>query len=85
MLDSYIYGFERQRSNLALSDDLDTTEVAEEVVAAIPAGAYPSLARVAAEYAVEPFDDGRGLRVRPRACSSTGCSACWTRAERRPA
>ena len=57
VLDSYIYGFERQRSYLALSDDLDTTEVAEEVVAAIPAGAYPSLARVAAEFSVEPFDD----------------------------
>jgi AcrR family transcriptional regulator len=57
VLDSYIYGFERQRSYLALTDDADTTEVADEVVAAIPQGEYPSLASVAAAFSVEPFDD----------------------------
>ena len=56
-LDSYIYGFERQRSNIAPADDEDTTEVAQEVLAAIPEGAYPSLARVAMEYASVPYDD----------------------------
>lgn len=57
VLDSYIYGFERQRSYLALGGDEEPTEIAEEVVAAIPVGEYPSLAAVALEFAVEPFDD----------------------------
>jgi AcrR family transcriptional regulator len=56
-LDSYIYGFERQRSNISPADDEDATEVAQEVLAAIPDGAYPSLARVAMEYATKPYDD----------------------------
>jgi AcrR family transcriptional regulator len=56
-LDSYVYGFERQRSNIAPADDEDATEVAQEVLSAIPDGAYPSLARVAMEYAVEAYDD----------------------------
>jgi AcrR family transcriptional regulator len=56
-LDSYIYGFERQRSNLSLGDDVATTEAAQEVLEAIPEDAYPSLACVAMEYAVKPYDD----------------------------
>jgi AcrR family transcriptional regulator len=56
-LDSYIYGFERQRSSIAPADDEETTEVAQEVLAAIPPGAYPSLASVATEYAEKPYDD----------------------------
>jgi AcrR family transcriptional regulator len=56
-LDSYIYGFERQRAILALSDEVDTGEIAQEVLAAIPEGEYSALARVAAEYAAAPFDD----------------------------
>jgi AcrR family transcriptional regulator len=56
-LDSYIYGFERQRSNLSLGDDAVTTKTAQDYLAAIPQGAYPSLACVAMEYAVKPYDD----------------------------
>jgi len=56
-LDSYIYGFERQRSNIAPADDEEAAEVAQEVLDAIPEGAYPSLARVAMEYAANPYDD----------------------------
>jgi len=56
-LDSYIYGFERQRSNIWPAEDEETTAVAQEVLAAIPEGGYPSLARVATEYATEPYDD----------------------------
>lgn len=56
-LDSYIYGFEQQRASLSSGDDEDTTEAAQEVLAAIPQGAYPSLACVAMEYAVNPYDD----------------------------
>ena len=56
-LDSYIYGFERQRANFSPAHDEKTIEVAQEVLAAIPQGAYPSLARVATEYAARPYDD----------------------------
>ncbi len=56
-LDSYIYGFERQRQNISPADDEETSDVAQEVLAAIPQGAYPSLARVAMEYATNPYDD----------------------------
>jgi AcrR family transcriptional regulator len=57
VLDSYIYGFERQRSSLSLGEDAVTTETAQEYLAAISPGAYPSLACVAMEYAAKPYDD----------------------------
>lgn len=57
VLDSFILGFERQRSNLSLGDDLDATEAAQEVLAALPPGEYASLARVATEYAGTSYDD----------------------------
>ena len=60
-LDSYIYGFERQRSNLSLGDDAVTTETAQDYLAAIPQDAYPSLACVAMEYAVRPYDDAEAF------------------------
>lgn len=56
-LDSYIYGFERQRSSMVPAAEEKAVDVAREVLASIPEGAYPSLARVAAEYATEPYDD----------------------------
>lgn len=56
-LDSYLYGFERQRSNIAPADGEDATEVAQEVLSAIPEDAFPSLACVATEYAEIPYDD----------------------------
>jgi AcrR family transcriptional regulator len=56
VLDSYIYGFERQRSDVSVEDGVDGTETAREVMAAIPDGAYPFAARVAMEYAANPFD-----------------------------
>lgn len=56
-LDSYIYGFERQQSNIGPADDEDASEVAQEVLDAIPEGAFPSLALIATEYAENPYDD----------------------------
>ena len=56
-LDSYIYGFERQRANISPADDEQASDVAQEVLSAIPEGSYPSLARVATEYATTPYDD----------------------------
>jgi AcrR family transcriptional regulator len=57
VLDSYTYGFQRQRSNFALGDDVDTTKTAAEVVEAIPPDAYPALMRVAGEYTTTPYDE----------------------------
>ncbi len=59
-IDSYIYGFERQRASFQ-ADDEDATEVAQEVLAAIPDGEFPSLARVAMEYSDEPYDDAEAF------------------------
>jgi AcrR family transcriptional regulator len=56
-LDSYVYGFERQRSNLAMDDESDGVEAAQDVLDLIPQDAYPSLAAVAMGYAAEPYDD----------------------------
>jgi AcrR family transcriptional regulator len=56
-LDGYIYGFERQRANFSPSEDVDTIEVAQEVLSEIPEGAYSSLAAVAMEYADKPYDE----------------------------
>jgi AcrR family transcriptional regulator len=57
-LDSYVYGFERQRPgpDPVIEAAEPGEEVAREVLASIPQGAYPSAARVAALYAVKPFD-----------------------------
>ena len=61
VLDSYIYGYERQRSILARDDGGDSTDAAQEVADAIPSGAFPALAAVAAAYAEQPFDENAGF------------------------
>ncbi len=55
-LDSYIYGYERQRSNMSLGDGDDDAAPAREVLEATQ-GAFPSLVLVATAYASEPVDD----------------------------
>ena len=59
-LDSYIYGYERQRLALSMGDGEDDAEQAREVLEAAQ-DAFPSLVRVAAEYASEPYDDEAGF------------------------
>jgi AcrR family transcriptional regulator len=56
VLDSYIYGFQRQRSGLSQESGPDGMVAAREVLTAIPEGAYPNAMRVAMEYATAPFD-----------------------------
>ncbi len=56
VIDSYLYGFERRQSSLAVKEDTTAVEAAQEVVAAVPEGAYPHALRVAAEFATTPFD-----------------------------
>jgi AcrR family transcriptional regulator len=55
-LDSYIYGYERQRSNMSLGDGDDDAAPAQEVLEATQ-GAFPSLVLVARAYASESVDD----------------------------
>ncbi|TAK01299.1 MAG: TetR/AcrR family transcriptional regulator [Chloroflexota bacterium] len=61
VLDSYIYGYERQRTILSRDDGGDSTDTAQEVGDAIPPGAFPALAAVAAAYAKQPFDEDAGF------------------------
>jgi AcrR family transcriptional regulator len=56
-LDSYIYGFERQRTELSLGEGgANTTAAARSVQIAASPEAYPSLERVAGEFATRPYD-----------------------------
>lgn len=57
VLDAYIYGFQRQQSSLALPEGVDTFDVAEEMLATLPPDAYPSLMRIAGDFANEPHDE----------------------------
>lgn len=56
IVDSYIYGFERQQSNLDVETNDASTEAAQEIRDAIPAGAFPNAMLVATQYAETPFD-----------------------------
>ncbi|HEY5629968.1 MAG TPA: TetR/AcrR family transcriptional regulator [Candidatus Limnocylindrales bacterium] len=61
VLDSYIYGYERQRSILARDDGGDSTDTAKTVGDAIAPGTFPALAQVAAAYSEQPFDEDAGF------------------------
>jgi AcrR family transcriptional regulator len=57
VLDSYIYGYERQRTELDFGEgEADTTAAARSVQLAAPPEAYPALERVAGEFATRPYD-----------------------------
>jgi AcrR family transcriptional regulator len=57
ILDTYIYGFQRQQESLALPEDMESFDVAEELLATLPEGAYPALLRIAADFAKNPHDE----------------------------
>jgi AcrR family transcriptional regulator len=56
VLDAYIYGFERQQGGFGIDGEQERVEAAQEIVDAIPDGAYPNAMLVASEFAVTPFD-----------------------------
>ncbi len=66
-LDSYIYGFERQRSALGIGGHDEAAAIARDALAGLPSDAYPSLARVASAFAADPADEAAtfafGLRL----------------------
>jgi hypothetical protein len=56
-IDSYIYGFERQRTELDLGEGgAGTTAAARSVQEIVSPEAYPALERVAGEFATRPYD-----------------------------
>jgi hypothetical protein len=57
ILDTYIYGFQRQQSSLALPEGVETFDVAEELLATLTADAYPALLTIARDFAVNPHDE----------------------------
>jgi hypothetical protein len=57
ILDTYISGFQRQQSSLALPEGVETFDVAEDLLAELTPDAYPSLLTIAADFAVNPHDE----------------------------
>jgi AcrR family transcriptional regulator len=52
VLDSYIYGFGRQRLNMSAGRDIKPEEVADAFLQALPADEYPYLRELVVEYAM---------------------------------
>jgi AcrR family transcriptional regulator len=53
VLDSYIYGFGRQRSHMSAGSEAEAEETAEAFLQAIPADEYPYLREFVVEYAMD--------------------------------
>jgi AcrR family transcriptional regulator len=57
LLDAYIYGFALQEASLPFTTPEETAEVAQSIMAASPADAYPHLAELAVEHVLQPGYD----------------------------
>lgn len=57
LLDSYIYGFALQQASLPFETPEETVELAESIMAAMPADAYPHLVELAVEHVLQPGYD----------------------------
>lgn len=57
VLDSYIYGFGRQKLNMSGGRDFKPEQAAEAFLRAIPADEYPSLREMVVEYALKSGHD----------------------------
>ena len=56
LLDSYIYGFVLQETNLPFSDADELADVGQAMLEHMPADEYPNLVKVAGELIVSGFD-----------------------------
>jgi AcrR family transcriptional regulator len=56
-LDSYIYGFALQEASLPFDTPQETAEVAQTILAQLPADAYPHLAELTVEHVLRPGYD----------------------------
>ena len=62
VLDSYIYGFGRQRSHTSAASAAEPEDMAESFLLAVPAGEYPYLRELIVEHAmVSGYDDRADL------------------------
>jgi AcrR family transcriptional regulator len=60
LLDSYVYGFALQEASLPFDTPEETAELAQSIMAAFPADAYPYLAELAVEHVLQPgYDYGQ--------------------------
>ena len=57
VLDSYTYGFAMQEQSLPFETEEETAEVAEEILAQLPADEYPHLAEMTIEHVLLPDYD----------------------------
>jgi AcrR family transcriptional regulator len=57
LLDSYIYGFALQETNLPLSDPATVEDIASPIVRMFAAGEYPHLVEIANEHVLKPGYD----------------------------
>ena len=57
VLDSYIYGFALQEANLPFDTPEDAAEVAQAIMAELPADEYPHLAEMTVEHVLQPGYD----------------------------
>ncbi len=56
-LDSYIYGFAMQEPSLPFDTPQETVEVAQAIMAQLPAGEYPHLTELTIEHVLQPGYD----------------------------
>jgi AcrR family transcriptional regulator len=57
LLDSYIYGFALQEANLPFDTPQETAELAQTIMAELPADAYPHLTELAVQHVLQPGYD----------------------------
>ncbi|MEA2932290.1 MAG: hypothetical protein QOI56_1075, partial [Actinomycetota bacterium] len=60
VLDSYIYGFALQEANLPFDTAAEMSEVAEAILALVPADEYPHLSELVTLHVLEPGYDYGG-------------------------
>lgn len=54
LIDSYIYGFAIQKANLPLNSTEEVADVADQILAQLPADIYPNLTAMIMEHALKP-------------------------------
>ena len=63
-LDSYIYGFALEEATLPFENGHDTAELAQQILAGLPEGAYPYLTELTLEHVLKPgYDYGNEFEI----------------------
>lgn len=64
LLDAFVYGFAVQEASLPFGDSEHTAELADQIMAAFPPGAYPAFVEFTTQHVLRPgysFDDSFGF------------------------